>query len=262
MVTLPEALNYSSWKSCSLKKVLWWECAKRKLLALDRVCPLPGWAGDGRLLGCRPAGSSTHSFTAKSRKRNRKKRDEVSMATGLFTFFWLLSQILPSKQATDVGNNIWVWWAFISDTPRGKVLRWSPRKWHKLISGQNIKYKHPASKHWAWSSSSLMFPNCIEFLDFMYFFVMVVESKRSGVTSHQVFWKNGKNFGFNILEQWRKSRNQSHVISSCYHWCWSAEQVILYSFMMYSRATGGSTSNASSVCLVSLSLLFRYQNTA
>lgn len=29
------------------------------------------------------------------------------MATGLYTFFQPLSQILPSKQATDVRNNVW-----------------------------------------------------------------------------------------------------------------------------------------------------------
>lgn len=49
------------------------------------------------------------------------------MATGLYTFFWPLSQTstlasLPYKQATDVRSNACFWWAFISDTAQGKVL--------------------------------------------------------------------------------------------------------------------------------------------
>lgn len=145
------------------------ECAEGKLLALDRVSPLP-WLSWGRPSPGLPSSWIQHRLIH-CKKQKKKQEKMIWGFHGYWTvyFLWLLSQILPSKQATDVGNNIWVWWEFILDMPWAKVLTWSPRKWHKLISGQNIKYRQPGSKHWAWSSSSIMFPSCIEFLDFMLF---------------------------------------------------------------------------------------------
>lgn len=91
MVTLPEALSYSSWKSCSLKKALWWECAKRKLLALDGVCPLR-WLSWGRPSPGLPSSWIRHRLIH-CRKQKKKQEKTIWGFHGYWTVYFLLTVI-------------------------------------------------------------------------------------------------------------------------------------------------------------------------
>lgn len=98
MVTLPEALNNSSWKSCSLEKALWWECAERKLLASGRVCPLP-WLSWGQPSPGLPSSWIQHQLIH-CKKQKKKQEKTIGGFHGYWNVYFLLTVITNSAIQT------------------------------------------------------------------------------------------------------------------------------------------------------------------
>lgn len=169
MVTLPEALSYSSWKSCSLKKALWWECKEKA----------PGF-GRGLSLAVAELGTavSRAAIQLDSAPTHSLQKAEKETGKNDMRFPWLLDCLLssncyhkfcrPNKQQM---SEIMFGFGERSFRIHHRDRYWPGAQGSGTSSsvGKTWSTDIHTSKHWAWSPSSVMFPNCIEFLDFMFF---------------------------------------------------------------------------------------------